>query len=223
MKEQIKPGFFGRTVFADGKRVEFDSRNGQILHSRKCPDIVFFGDSITQHWELELYFNPTVLKINRGIGNDTTVYGAKRFVADVLQFDPKAVVILMGINDLLTMAPDLWKRTKGAEPDKVISEIESNFRNMLSKCGGIKIYLCSVLPQSLCPPYDREFFDRNIVRTNEMLKSLCKEFGAEYVDYYGAMAQDGLLPDAYTYDGVHPNAQGYEIMANVLKGKVGIL
>lgn len=223
MKKQIKPGFFGITAPADAKRVEFDIMNDQCLCSGKKADVVFFGDSITQHWELELYFNPSVLKINRGIGSDSTEFAAKRFEADVLQLDPEVIVILLGINDLLRIAPNLWYRWPGAEPDDVISDIEANFREMLSKSEGKKVYICSVLPQSLCPPYDRELFEKSIVRTNNILKSLCNEYGAKYVDYYSALCVDGGLPDDMTPDGVHPNGRAYEVMANVLKKEVEIL
>ena len=223
MKKQIKPGFFGITAFADTKRREFDIRNEQVLHSGKKADVVFFGDSITQHWDLELYFNQSALKINRGIGSDTTVYAAKRFEADVLQLEPTYIVILLGINDLLTVAPDLWNREEGADPETVISNIEKNFEDMLSKCSGKRVYICSVLPQSLCKPYDRELFGKLIIRTNDIYKKLCSQYGAEYVDYYSALCINGGLPDDMSPDGVHPNAKAYEVMANILREKVEIL
>ena len=223
MKEQIKPGFFSQNIAADARRREFDVKNEQCLHLGKKVDVVFFGDSITQIWEIELWFNRNCLKINRGIGSDTTVYAAKRFEADVLQLKPSAIVILLGINDLLTVAPNLWYREAGADLEMVISNIENNFKDMLSKCKNEKVYICSILPQSLCRPYDRELFEKLIIRTNNILKNLCSEYGAEYVDYYSALCVNGGLPDDMTSDGVHPNAKAYEIMANKLKEKVEIL
>ena len=223
MKEQIKPGFFSRNIAADVRRREFDVKNEQCLHLGKKVDVVFFGDSITQIWETEAWFNRDIIKINRGIGGDNTFYAATRFEADVLQLEPEIIVILLGINDLLKVAPNLWDREPGADPETVISNIEKNFRDMLSKCENEKVYICSILPQSLCEPYDRELFDRLIVRTNGILKNLCDEYGAEYVDYYSALCVNGGLPDDMTSDGVHPNAKAYEVMAKVLKEKVEIL
>lgn len=223
MKEQIKPGLFGKTVPVDGRRIEFDSKNEQVLYQGSGPDVVFFGDSITQNWDLDCWFSAAARIVNRGCGMDTTEYGAKRFAADVVQLEPKAVVILMGINDLLTIAPDLWYQTPGADPDQVIAGIEQNFRSMLSQCGAFQVYLCSILPQSLCQPFDRALFDRCIVKTNQILQNLCEEYGAEYVDYYSALEENGELPAAYTYDGVHPNAAGYAVMAKLLKEKVAVL
>ena len=40
-----------------------------------------------------------------------------------------------------------------------------------------------------------------------------------FVDYYRQMIQpeSGELMEGITYDGLHPNGKGYEIMADVLK------
>ena len=225
MKEQIKPGFFGVNVAADVRRVEFDAKNQQYLHLGKKADVVFFGDSITQLWETDLYFNPDCVKINRGINGDTTVYAAKRFDADVIQIEPESVIILLGINDLLLTAPDLWNKIPGADAEEIVLRIETNFREMLSKCArkNIKAYVCSVLPQSLCEPFDRKHFAAYILKINEILKALCAEYSAEYVDYYSAVAENDLLPERFTPDGVHPNAECYDIMAEILKEKVELL
>lgn len=64
---------------------------------------------------------------------------------------------------------------------------------------------------------------RSIVRTNDILKNLCKEYGARYVDYYSALSVDGELPEDMSHDGVHSNGKAYEIMANLLKAEVDIL
>ncbi len=223
MDKQIRPGFFSITAHSDVKRTEFDTKNEQILFSGRQVDVVFFGDSITQNWDLEIYFNSCSLKINRGIGSDTVFFAEKRYEADVLQLNPKAVVMLLGINDLLKTAPDLWNKTPGADPEEILCSIEKGFRSMLSKSKDVKIYVCSVLPQSLCEPFDRKFFDKYIVKTNILLKKLCDEYSAEYVDYYESIAKDGLLPEEFTPDGVHPNAKCYALMAEILKKKVDLL
>ena len=223
MKEQIIPGFFGTSASADVRRTEFDILNEQYLTSDKKADVVFFGDSITQHWDLNLYFNPNVLKMNRGIGGDNTVHAAMRFDADVLQLDAEIIVMLLGINDLLTTAPDLWWRRPGANPNIVMQKIEESFRDMLNKCKDKKVYICSLLPQNIAPPYDKEGFKRLILKTNKILKDICKEYGAEYVDYYSVLQKDDLLPDELSHDGIHPNGKCYKIMADILKEKIDIL
>lgn len=219
----IKPGFFSVNASADSKRINYDIMNEEYLYMDKKADILFFGDSITDYWELDLYFRNDILKINRGIGGDTTYFASKRFDADVVQLDIPRIVMLLGTNDLLQCAPDLWHRIPGRSVDEVIDEIIENYKTMLSKCTGKDVYIGSVLPMSLCQPYDREFFAAAVIKTNERLKELCCEFGATYVDYYSALAIDGELPEELTPDGVHPNGKAYVKMAEVLKEKVDIL
>lgn len=223
MKELIKPGFFGIQASADARRREFDILNEQYLYSDKTADIIFFGDSITQYWDLNLYFNPNVLKINRGIGGDNTFHAAKRFDADVLQLDAKIIVILLGINDLLSTAPDLWWKTPGKDVSEVMKNVEESFRDMLSKCREKEVYICSLLPQNIAPTFDREAFKKMIFYTNDLLQSLCREYNVEYVDYYSAIEKDGFMPDNFSSDGIHPNGRCYEIMANILKEKISVL
>jgi len=197
--------------------------NEEYLYSNQKAEILFLGDSITDFWELDLYFNKEILKLNRGIGGDTTFFASKRFDADFIQLDIPRLVILLGTNDLMQMAPDLWHRVPGLDPECAIKNIETNYRNMLSKCNGKSVYICSVLPMKLCAPYDRELFRKSVLKVNEVLQNLCAEFGAEYIDYYSALQVNDELPEEMTSDGVHPNGKAYEIMAKVLKEKVDIL
>src|SRR3974390_2596692 len=61
--------------------------------------VVFFGDSITDIWKLEDYF-PGKPYVNRGIGGQTTPQMLVRFRQDVVDLQPKVVVILAGTNDI---------------------------------------------------------------------------------------------------------------------------
>ncbi|HRX82839.1 MAG TPA: GDSL-type esterase/lipase family protein, partial [Pirellulaceae bacterium] len=63
--------------------------------------VVFLGDSITQGWGPEFRGQFAGMKLaNRGIGGDTTRGMLIRLQQDVLSLNPKAVVLLMGTNDL---------------------------------------------------------------------------------------------------------------------------
>ena len=61
--------------------------------------VVFFGDSITDMWPISEYF-PGKPYINRGIGGQTTPQMLVRFREDVINLQPKVVVILAGTNDI---------------------------------------------------------------------------------------------------------------------------
>jgi hypothetical protein len=61
--------------------------------------VVFFGDSIADMWKLDASF-PGKPYINRGISGQTTPQLLIRFRPDVIDLQPKVVVILAGTNDI---------------------------------------------------------------------------------------------------------------------------
>jgi lysophospholipase L1-like esterase len=61
----------------------------------------------------------------------------------------------------------------------------------------------------------------DILRFNAWLKAYAAEKGAAYADYYTATVDaDGFLRDGTTGDGLHPNAQGYALMAPVASAAI---
>ena len=59
---------------ADNRRDTFDVMNWSILESQKKIDCVFIGDSITEYWDVQLFFRELGVIVNRGICGDV-VYG----------------------------------------------------------------------------------------------------------------------------------------------------
>jgi lysophospholipase L1-like esterase len=52
-----------------------------------------------------------------------------------------------------------------------------------------------------------------VTALNSWIKNYAEANGCIYVDYYSAMVDDKKgLKQEYTYDGVHPNKAGYEVM-----------
>lgn len=214
--EMIKPGMFGISVAADTRRQEFDFANEQLLYMKKKIDYLFIGDSITHMWDLSVYIQTGKYLVNRGIGGDNSSYMLKRFDADCIQLHPMKAIMMVGTNDMLTTAPDLWWKKPGADVETVMSEYKSNVIQMVNKCNtaGIEPILCSLLPSKIAPPFEREHFWNMTKRINDFLQTL----GVMYVDYHSALTTDGVsLPDELSPDGIHPNAEAYRIMAAVLK------
>lgn len=55
--------------------------------------------------------------------------------------------------------------------------------------------------------------NERITRMNDWLKKYAPENDLIYLDYYSATVEkDGTLRDGISYDGLHPNADGYKIM-----------
>ena len=170
------------------------------------PRVVFMGDSITDIWKLDEYF-PGKPYINRGISGQTTPQMLIRFRPDVIALKPSAVLILAGTNDIAgntgPMTPEM---------------IEYNYASMadLAKANGIKVIFASVLP--IHDYGNTKVSERRspeqILELNEWLKSYCKARGHIYLDYFSKMVDDkGMLKAELANDGLHPNAEGYKIMA----------
>lgn len=168
--------------------------------------VVFMGDSITDAWGRRYqHFFAGKPYINRGISGQTTPQMLIRFRPDVLAHKPKVVVILAGTNDIA-----------GNTGPMTLEQIQGNMQTMaeLAKANGIKVVLASVLP--ICD-YHRNQSERRpmekIKALNSWMKGYAAGAGAVYLDYYSAMLDDaGLLKKELTYDGLHPNEEGYAVM-----------
>lgn len=214
----VSPGFFGNGAAADTRRLEFDNKNSQLFAAQTPVDLCFIGDSITHYWELNLYFRQYGLVVNRGIGGDIASHVAKRFRADVLQLHPRLCVAMSGINDtwgLDAFASDQDDVRRRAEEERILSGLNQAYRQLLLEA-------CTnhqpILIGSLLPVGYRDYRKRLVLRINEMLQSLCREYRVDYVDYHSALTNaDGLtLRKTLSWDGVHPHAEGYRLMAEVL-------
>src|SRR5579883_1180889 len=95
----IRPGEFSVEAMADRRRGVFDYHNEALLAAGAPIDAVFIGDSITDMWALDAFFQGSGgFLINRGIGGDRTPFVRRRFAADVLQLKPRLTVLKIGVN-----------------------------------------------------------------------------------------------------------------------------
>ncbi len=101
--------------------------------------VVFLGDSITQGWGDNLGGAFGKLKVaNRGISGDTTRGVLIRLKEDVLALNPKAVVMLIGTNDL----------GRGMEPGPTAANFKLILAALKKHNPKMPIVLCAVMPSS---------------------------------------------------------------------------
>lgn len=191
--------------------------------------VVFMGDSITDFWKMDEYFSGKPY-VNRGISGQTTPQMLVRMYPDVIDLKPAAMVVLAGINDV--------SRNTGPSTAEMI---EQNIMAMteLAQHHGIKVILCSLLPVSDYPylkqqsepqpvatgqgrgPFPRIKMTEghppaDILKLNAWMKDYAARANAIYADYFTAFVDEkGWLKDGYSADGLHPNADGYKIMAPI--------
>ena len=198
--------------FADISR--YDKANLEVkLHLKANNRVVFMGNSITEGWIL---MRPEFFKgrdyINRGIGGQTTPQMLLRFRPDVIDLNPKVVVILAGTNDVAG-------NTGYTSLETIIDNIKSMVE--IANANGIKVIISSILPaiEYLWKPgLDPA---TKIITINKALKAYAEENNFIYLDYFSAMVDDkgGLKVPDYTAanDLVHPNKAGYLVMEKLVE------
>jgi lysophospholipase L1-like esterase len=179
--------------------------------------VIFYGDSITDGWKLDDYF-PGKSYVNRGISGQTTSQLLVRFRQDVIDLQPKVVIVLAGTNDIAG--------NTGRIP---VQDIEANYAtiNELARLHNIKVIYSSVLPVHEYTEEAGDMFTQRppeqIIMLNRWLYDYCADpqNGCMYLEYFAAMVDEkGHLQNQLSYDGLHPNEAGYKIMAPLAEAAI---
>jgi acyl-CoA thioesterase-1 len=163
--------------------------------------IIAFGDSLTAGYgasageaypsRLSTMIGAPVL--NAGVSGDTTEAALARIDADVLARDPRIVIVGLGGNDYLRGVP--------------ISSTEANVRTIVHKiqgAGAMAVLLGFRFP-SLNANYEK------------MYEGVARDERCLLVAHLLA----GILTDpSLKSDEIHPNARGYQLMAERISGPV---
>lgn len=168
-------------------------------------DVVFLGDSITEIWHSLPQDFPDLKIANRGISGDTTRGVLYRLDADVLSLDPKAIVLLIGTNDI----------GAGADPSDISDNIKTILKRIRKKYPKIPVIVCEVMPSS-----ERQHRPAaTIEKLNGLVKKDVKHKSHVYLcDTWTIYAQpDGDCPKDEFPDLLHPNAAGYAKWTAALK------
>ena len=188
----------------------YDSLN-EIDKSRysKGVEAVFMGNSITEGWVQQRpeFFSENNF-LGRGISGQTTDQMLLRFRTDVIDLNPKRVVILAGTNDI---AENNGKVSLSTISGYVESMVE------LANSNGIEVFIISVLPAEIYPWRTHLKPNIQIPKLNTILQNLAKKHKAKYVDVFAEMTNERMgLDENYAYDGVHPTSEGYVKMESIL-------
>lgn len=192
------------------KIYRYNNSNAELsLLPKGTNQVVFFGDSITDLWNLSSYF-PGKPYVNRGIFAQTTPQMLVRFRSDVLDLQPNIVVFLAGTNDIAGLT--------GFESNTII---EGNLATMVELCNAHNVIpiIASVLP--VCGKYAISRSPARILDLNSWIKKYCEENGYIYVDYFSSLVgSDGLLIKSLSGDCLHPIDAGYKIMAPLVEAAI---
>lgn len=179
-----------------GKKFAAATDTPDIAVSVDATRALFVGDSITARW-------PTAqTQHDAAVGGTRTAAIAAKFVSDVQQGSPAYVHILAGTNDFSTANTPNFSALLG-DVDSMISAAHQ--RRIPVIVGTVLPMDLSLSPNaSLIPVYNAQLVQN--VRHRAVV-----------ADYYDAMiTAAGVQNSALFVDGVHPNADGYAVMNQVL-------
>lgn len=168
--------------------------------------VVFFGDSITQGWGDDFKGRFEGLKTaNRGISGDTTRGMLIRLEEDVLSLNPRAVVMLMGTNDL----------EEGADPEVIAANLKLIIAALKKHRADLPIVLCQVMPSSASKKRPADA----IKKINELYAAAVKgDPQVTVIDTWTLFADaSGDARAAEFPDLLHPNDIGYAMWAAALR------
>jgi lysophospholipase L1-like esterase len=168
--------------------------------------VVFLGDQITEDWGADNgEFFPRKPYLNRGIRDQSTAQMLVRFRQDVIELQPKVVVVQAGTNDLGGLTGPV---TEGMMLENFMSMTE------LAKVHGIRVVLASVLPVCDCIKNQTAIRPQGkIISLNGAIKNYAAQSGSVYLNYYSALASGRDFKKELTSDGLLPNQAGYAAMA----------
>lgn len=181
--------------------------NATDPEAEKPPLVVFLGDSLTAGYGLdEEQAFPALVEsrleaagqpirmVNAGISGDTTAGGLNR-LDWLLSQQPDILVVSLGANDGL----------RGVE----LTSSEENLRQIVTKAKekGVKVLLVGMLiPPNYGPDYTEQFA--------AIYPKLAEELDVALLPFLlEGVAAD---PELNLADGIHPNAEGHEILATTV-------
>jgi lysophospholipase L1-like esterase len=184
------------------------SGKNELLQKTMAPvSVVFLGDSIFEYWgsRAGVWFdNPAW--INRGIGGQTTSQLLLRERTDGFALHPHAIVLEGGSNDIRL----------GFSPANVRDNIES--MGELAQMNHLSVFVTAMTPVCDCfRPLTGLRTVEKITRLNILLKQLCHDRHWSYIDLNSPLSDStGHMRKELTFDGVHPNEEGYNLLAPII-------
>lgn len=163
---------------------------------------VLLGDSLSLWFPSDRLPNDQ-LWLNQGISGDTTRNILARLSA-FAKARPKLIYVMAGVNDLKL----------GATDPEIVWNLHMIVRRLRAEHPRAQLVV-----QSILPTRSPMIQNARIPVINRQIAAIAQREGATYLDLYSQfVAQDGELMPAYTVDGIHLSAQGYERWQSVVQG-----
>lgn len=186
---------------------ETEKKESQVSYSKYFEDTKFIGDSITEGLsELSIIDEYNVIS-NKG----DTVIKAKESLYKLTGSNPKNLVLLYGMNDVIEYDGQIKGRDHNMFKDDYINLID----DIKERLPNTNIYLVSPLPvMSNATNSNYRLTNNNIDLFRKKVKEVAEETEVTYVDIASLVRGKDYL---YEPDGIHYKYQFYEVWLDCLK------
>lgn len=170
---------------------------------------LFLGDSITEQYDLDEYYNDLPV-VNSGISGNKTKDLLNDLNNRVYQYNPSKVFLLIGTNDIQSKVED----------DVIINNIKKILEDIHENRPYAKLYLEAIYPVDEGSSGAQDRTNKEIQSINASLEDYCKKNDITFIDMYDLLLdpesdKDRLFED-YSKDGLHITDEGYEVITEEL-------
>jgi lysophospholipase L1-like esterase len=181
--------------------------------------VIFFGDSITEWYDIEKYYRDIKVKYNSGIAGSTSE--SLMWICDeaVIKYKPKIMVFLVGTNDL--------GNTNMRSPREIAMNVKNIFDLVSGNIKNIKIIHVSTLP---CNEELQGEPVGKIMRTNKNIKTLNDEYlemiksfdNVTFINVFEKFIdkETNNIKDNLSEDGLHLTKEGYDLLTELIKPEI---
>jgi lysophospholipase L1-like esterase len=176
--------------------------------------VVFFGDSITEMYNIKKYYPMLNNTYNCGVAG--AVAQELLWIVDeaVIKCQPKVVTLMIGVNDL--------GRTTMASPKEIANRVKAIIEMIVLNCPQTEVLLLSTLP---CIEELESYHQVPGIRSNDLIAMIYSQY--QDVIYNDRVTMLNIFPEfvdetgnvkvEYYQDGLHLNDRGYEKLTSLLK------
>jgi lysophospholipase L1-like esterase len=179
--------------------------------SQQKVNLLFLGDSITEHWRYQgsnvwnRYYAPRHAA-NFGIGGESTwgvLWQVKQ--GELANLKPKVIVLLIGTN-----------QTGTDSPDEIASDIEALVQEIRATCPESKVLLLALFPRNHAgdTPAQRE----SIKKINTTIAGMDDGKMIRFLNINDRfLGPDGKISASLMPDFLHPSEKGYQVFAEAME------
>lgn len=178
--------------------------------------VVFFGDSLTEFCDVERWY-PGIGAYNCGIGGGTSQELLWMVDEGVVKYRPRAVVIMVGTNDM--------GNTLMGSPKDIAFNIREIVEMILGCLPACRVLVCS--PTPCIERLEGRASGKDVLRSNDLLgrvlpqcRDMIRDERVAFVDVTPAFFDESGRQREELYregDGLHINDEGYRALSGVVR------